>query len=200
MLVCVAELVQASDFVEIEARYPDMGLYFGELLQYAVISHSDVYATQMPAMRNDDVAYQACIDALLFLLNRVNTRNPEIFAQLTSGVFGQRVSPVGFRTGDNNLFKEESLSELLSWKPESWWIPGDEDLSRIELLLCDQRDQGPPYYIGELHHRSLSNTRCYFSAAAVAVDFRKLNLSPSCCMFAVLLLDQTMCHHRIQAL
>ena len=174
MLICVAGLLQSSDFDDIESRYPNMGLYIGGQLPQAVARRHDYLIHRMASIRNDDVVFQACIDALLFALNCANTRNPEQFKQLTSGVFGHGTCPVGFSRDDNNLFKKGSLDELLLWRPDPWWIPEDEDLSRIETFLCKQTNPGPVRGSdGEMNHFSLNKFRCYFSATAVAIDYCK---------------------------
>lgn len=70
MLVCVAELLKALDFADIEARYPEMGIFLGDELPQAVAQQNDLLRLSMPRIRGDDSLYQACIDALLFALVR----------------------------------------------------------------------------------------------------------------------------------
>ena len=172
MLVCVAELLQASDFLDIEARYPNMGLYFGDLLPQAIAEQRDKLGLFMGAICENNVAHQACIDALLFVLHRAHSRGPTRFSELADRVFGNGICPIGLYRDQNNIFNQGSLADLLSWRPNPWMIPKDEDLSRMESLLCKQSDPRPPRSAdSELCHRSFDNIKCYFSAAAVAIDY-----------------------------
>ena len=172
MLACVTVLLQASDFIDIEARYPNMGLYFGDLLPRAIAEQRDKFGVWMGSIRVNHVVHHACIDALLFALQRAHSRSTERFAQLTSRAFGKGRCPVGLYGDQNNIFNKGSLVYLLSWRPDPWLIPQDEDLSRMENLLCKQSDPRPPRAIdSQLCHRSMENIRCYFSAAAVAIDY-----------------------------
>jgi len=107
MLACVTVLLQASDFIDIEARYPNMGLYFGDLLPRAIAEQRDKFGVWMGSIRVDHVAHQACIDALLFALHRAHSRSTERFAQLTSRVFGKGRCPVGLY-GDQTTFSTKA--------------------------------------------------------------------------------------------
>jgi hypothetical protein len=172
MLICVAELLEPSDFDDIEMRYPKMGKYFSGRLPEALARRNDPFSYETVTVEQDDSLNQACIDALHFALVRANGRNPEKFAQLTSRVFGKGACPIGYQ--ENNLFYKESLSKLLTWKPDSWWIPQDEDLTRMEALLSQPGNGGTPHSIQyDLNHGVMKNSRCYFSAAAIAIDYCK---------------------------
>ncbi|KAI4701489.1 hypothetical protein J4E81_003229 [Alternaria sp. BMP 2799] len=152
-----------------------MGLYLGDSLPQAVARRRDILDYRMAPIRRNDVVFQACIDALLFALNRANTRNPERFKELIDGVFGHGLCPVGSWRDQDNIFLKGSLGELLSWRPDPWWIPEDADLSRMEILLCNQTDPKPARAVDpEVYHSSVSKFRCYFAAAAVAIDYQQL--------------------------
>jgi hypothetical protein len=180
MLVCVAKLLQAQDFIEIEHRYPTIGNFFGEALPQAVARQTDEWKTSMSTISMNDVVHQACIDALFVALEIARNRNSEKFAQLASKVFGQCACPNEDFPGDaHNLFHEGELYDVYSWRTDSWCILKESELTKLEALLCQPRDGDPPHeFDRELNHLIMRNTKYYFSAAAVAVSFCKSPLLP----------------------
>ena len=174
MLVCVAELLHPSDFVDIDARHPNMGTFFGNILQEAVARQSDELRLEMSVILENDTVSETFVNALRFALVLADRRDPDKFARLTDKVFGPGICPIERNLERCNLFIQGCHSEILSWAPDPWWVPHDKDLVRMEAMLYLTRYHQPPYHMDcDVDCYSEENTKYYFSAAAVAIDYCK---------------------------
>lgn len=85
----------------------------------------------------------------------------------------------------NGIFlAEANLANIMAWNPASWSIPVDADLTSFEVGLTEplspedvraerQRTNAQPHMVRELDlPRVSSNTKWFFSAAAVCIDYR----------------------------
>ena len=126
-------------------------------------------------------------DALQHILILAKNRNPPRFAKLACTVFGIGRCPLLIElimSCNNNLFIEGALYDIFSWHPNSWSLPNDDELSKLEALICmpgntDTRlpitDDGTFYFSDVADHLKRSNLyRLWcFSAASIAIDFCK---------------------------
>jgi len=176
MLICVAELLESSDLEGIRARFPAVENCFEGPLQHAVAHNTDELSHHMN-ISSDDNTSQDFIEALLSALDIAETRNPTRFAQLTHRAFGNHICQINNVHGmiENNLFVDGALDAVHAWRPKAWSIPTDSELSRMEGLVCQsEKDKTLIYdwcYVES--PLRLKNSRYYFSAAAVAIDFCK---------------------------
>ena len=124
-------------------------------------------------------------DALQHVLVLAKNRNPPMFARLACTMFGMGRCPLdGGFFYENNYFIEGALYDIFSWHPNSWSLPNDDELSRLEALICmpgdtDTRlsvtDDGTFYFsdvADHLEYWNLYRLWC-FSAASTAIDFCK---------------------------
>ena len=126
-------------------------------------------------------------DALQHVLILAKSRNPPRFARLACTVFGTGRCPLDGGIASfyrNNLFVEGALYDIFSWHPNSWSLPSDDELSRLEALICMPGDtdhqlamteDGTYYFSDVADHLQASNlcrSLC-FSAASIAIDFCK---------------------------
>ncbi|KAH6875644.1 hypothetical protein BKA58DRAFT_125496 [Alternaria rosae] len=178
MLVCIAELFEESNFANARARFPAIEDSFGRPLQEAVAQNLEKLSGNMD-ISPDDHTSQDFIDALVFILDIAKNRNPTKLVQLTQPLFGNNTCYIENLHGShgsvqNNIFVEGSLHDISSWRPDAWLIPTDDDLSRMEKLVCEPKEHGTLLY--EWCHVTnpirLSNNKYNFSAVAVAIDFR----------------------------
>ena len=100
------------------------------------------------AAQEDDLAWTAdnreCLaslsfsDALQHVLILAKNRNPPRFARLACTVFGTGRCPLDGGIASyhsNNLFVEGALYDIFSWHPDSWSLPSDDELSKLETLI-----------------------------------------------------------------
>jgi hypothetical protein len=85
-----------------------------------------------------------------------------------------------------NLFVEGALLQIYDWHPMSWCIPEDNELSKLEALICqpgnsDQQlpvtEDGVFFFPDITAHFDVAHRRYFFFAAAVAIEFCKYILS-----------------------
>jgi len=176
MLICVAELLEASDLTEIRARYPVIEDCLEGPLKQAVTRNINILSQYMD-MSLGNHECQEFVEALVLALDMAKNRDSTKFAQLTRGIFGNIICPVGNLRGmgQYNIFVEGALHDVLSWRPTPWSIPTDSELARMEGLVCrPEEDKTLIYNWCHVEDpRQLCNSRYYFSAAAVAIDVCK---------------------------
>jgi hypothetical protein len=104
---------------------------------------------------------------------------------LSSRVFGAVLCPLHepvLQVAQFNIFEQGSLHAMHEWKPRSWNIPEEEELSELEVLICQPGDSDTQlpateygtYYFPELgaQHKG-QNIKWFFSATAIAINSRK---------------------------
>jgi len=82
-------------------------------------------------------------DALQHVPILAKSRNPPRFARLACTVFGTGRCPLDGGIASfyrNNLFVEGALYDIFSWHSDSWSLPSDDELSKLEALLCMSGD------------------------------------------------------------
>ncbi|KAI4630680.1 hypothetical protein J4E80_001618 [Alternaria sp. BMP 0032] len=94
MLICVAELLEASDLTEIRARYPVIEDCLEGPLKQAVTRNINILSQYMD-MSLDNHECQEFVEALVLALDMAKNRDSTKFAQLTRGIFGNIICPVG---------------------------------------------------------------------------------------------------------
>ncbi|KAI4688704.1 uncharacterized protein J4E84_004634 [Alternaria hordeiaustralica] len=176
MLICVAELLEASDLTEIRARYPAIEDCFEGPLKQAVAQNINKLSRYMN-IGLDNHTSQDFIEALVLAPDMAKSRDSTKFARLTRGIFGNIICPVSNLRGmgQYNIFVEGALHDVLCWRPSPWAIPTDSELARMEGLVCRPEENNELIY-NWCHvedPRRLCNSKYYFSAAAVAIDFCK---------------------------
>ncbi|KAI4658981.1 uncharacterized protein J4E79_006741 [Alternaria viburni] len=137
MLICVAELLEASDLTEIRARYPVIEDCLEGPLKQAVTRNINILSQYMD-MSLDNHECQEFVEALVLALDMAKSRDSTKFARLTRGIFGNIICPVGNLRGmgQYNIFVEGALHDVLYWRPTPWSIPTDSELARMEGLVC----------------------------------------------------------------
>ncbi|KAI4638003.1 hypothetical protein J4E93_010471 [Alternaria ventricosa] len=123
-------------------------------------------------------------DALQHILILAKTRDPPKFAELACSVFGLGrcpLAPWNISDPHNNYFDEGALYSVFSWHPNSWMLPSNEDLAKLEALICLPVDsdfrhpmaEDGTFYFEDIsdHVRASGCTLWYFSAASIAIDF-----------------------------
>ncbi|KAI4665863.1 uncharacterized protein J4E78_003328 [Alternaria triticimaculans] len=211
MLVCAAELLQTEDFTDIYNRYPSVEYWFRVPLRRAIARQTD----ELSPSTDEDVRSQAFSDALQHALVLAKNRHPSKFAKLVSPTFGLGDCPigsVGLGMVQNNLFVEGALSDIYHWHPAPWCMPSEQELSRLEALICQPGNSdtclpitkdGIFYYEDIRDHFDAAKSRWYFSAAAVAIDFlhrlpkeRRCNLRSIVLNEDVKAVSRSECHAR----
>ncbi|KAI4936843.1 uncharacterized protein J4E92_001568 [Alternaria infectoria] len=94
MLICVAELLEASDVTEIRARYPAIEDCFEGPLKQALAQNINTLSRYMN-IGLDNHTSQDFIEALVLALDMAKSRDSTKFARLTRGIFGNIICPVG---------------------------------------------------------------------------------------------------------
>jgi hypothetical protein len=134
-------------------------------------------------------------EALQYALICARKRNGPEFARLAGETFGPQLCPIDRFPGwsQMNIFTTGALHDVYSWYPEPWKIPDDDDLAKLEALLClpgdtdtqlPVTDEGVFYFPGLDTHLWAAKERWFFSAASIAIDYCKLYSSPPHCLFA----------------
>ncbi|KAH6860691.1 hypothetical protein BKA58DRAFT_431829 [Alternaria rosae] len=108
MLIQVFDLLQHDDFLDLYTRYPSVKALFREPLQRSVAEQCDFLALQ-------------------YALLRARKRNGPEFARLAGETSGE---------SQINNFVEGALHDVYSWEPEPWAMPDDDELAKLEALIC----------------------------------------------------------------
>ena len=175
MLVCTASLLTTADYATLAQKYQDFAFWFDGPFRWSVRGCTD--GLKMKEMDNhiDSLFANGDFDkALQLALELAKARNPFAFARHAVQTFGNQY-PQDLRASHEpkrgNLFSEGSLCEILGWKPETWHIPCHEELASIEALLSIRA-------VGGMHtFYCARNTKWYFSATAVAIQYCKFFIS-----------------------
>jgi len=185
MLILVAQLLHREDFDVLFASYPSVETWYRRTLQEAMAAQSNGEFAN-PRDRREDIRNLDFNEALHHALMLVQARHPSKFEALASTTFGMRTCPIrNYAMGmpQHNIFTEGAFPEILHWLPELWCLPEENELAKIEALICQPTDLDNP-----LVKTKENGTRCfdgitcqldaldhrwYFSAAAVAINFCK---------------------------
>jgi hypothetical protein len=205
IILHVAELITPQMVQRLEELYPSISHYFGEPLHTAYTvarQHEEAQNVWRPILEDaTDVVLSANFnDGLQYMLELVRSQDPNQFDKLASEAFGERPSflkACGLGNSDlardwpwRHFFVKGSLDALLSWNPKSWDIPSEEELCDLERRLTeprtpaqisawiDKQDLWLLAYPEIDMFRESQGTRWHFSAAAVAIDFRKYPSNP----------------------
>jgi hypothetical protein len=182
MLIRVFELLQQEDFAGLYTRFPSVRGWFDAPLRRSVALQDDELVLSLGDA--EKLASQAFSDALQYALVFAKDRNPSGVARLACETFGLGLCPIRVH-GHNvqsNIFVESALHEVFTWNPTLWSLPNNNELAKLESLICLPGHAGqqlPVAYAGSFWyaemttHSDAANTRWYFSAVFVAIDFRK---------------------------
>ncbi|KAF2824896.1 hypothetical protein CC86DRAFT_48363 [Ophiobolus disseminans] len=178
--VCVAELLQPEDLLEIYHKHPNVARVIKETLVRAIQNQTDDL--------NDDLENplrysQSFVEAVHDALDRAKTRHPSQLARLSRKLFGPttcRLRTPVLREPQMKLFVEGALHAVFTWRPPSWAVPQEEEIAALEALLCQpgESDTQLPatddgvYFYPEIDSQiSALGYRWYFSATAIAIHF-----------------------------
>jgi len=177
MLVCTASLLTTDDYTRLAQEYPDFAFWFDGPLRRAIRGRTDGLNMDSTNDCIDSLFSSGDFDrALQLALELAKARNPLTFARLAVKTFGDEYPErlrVSYEPRRGNLFSEGSLCTLFEWKPEPWRIPSHEELTSIEALLSMKAVRGMETFY------SAHNTKWYFSATSVAIQYCKFHIGCS---------------------
>lgn len=173
MLIYTASLLRTDDYARLAQEHPDFAFWFDGPLRRAIRGRTDGLG-----LEDSDHCIDSFFDggdfdnALQFALELAKARDPPYFATCARVTFGNEY-PWLLRNSNStrlgNLFSEGSLCALFELKPESWRMPSHEELASIEALLSMRAVANMETFY------SAQNTRWYFSATAVAIQYCKFH-------------------------
>lgn len=186
MLIQVFDLLQHEDFLDLYTRYPSVKAWFREPLQQSVAEQADLLLASEGPGDEGELAAGAFDKALQYALLCARKRNGPEFARLAGETFGVRLCPIDRLPGKSqmNKFVEGALHDVYSWEPDPWAMPDDDELAKLENLVClpsdtdtdlPMTDEGIFYFPGMDSHMIAAAERWFFSAASIAIDFCKSN-------------------------
>ncbi|KAG9186725.1 hypothetical protein G6011_09833 [Alternaria panax] len=165
ILVKVSEILENKDLLDLRTRFPSVYGWFEESLHLSVARQLDEFGWSEGM--GADLASKAFSDALQHALNLAKKRRCPLLVDLVGSY-------------SNDYFVEGALYDIFSWHPKSWKLPSDDELAKLEVLICipaptdeDQptTNDGIPYFSDVAEHLGVANMRWYFSAASIAIDF-----------------------------
>ena len=185
ILIKVFDLLLEEDFVDLDSRFPSVKDWFHGPLRQAVWEQCDTLEASEGPGQSKDLSTGLFSDALHYAIACARRRNGPEFARLARDTFGMGWCPIEFAPGlsQMNMFVTGALSDVYAWHPKPWSSPDDKELSKLEALLCipDDTDtelpateEGVIYYPEMTSHIQATSERWFFSAASVAIGFRKL--------------------------
>ena len=185
ILIKVFDLLQEDDLVDLDTRFPSAKGWFHGPLRQSVWEQSDMLEASEGPGQIKESSTGAFNDALHHAIACARRRNGPEFARLARETFGMGWCPIARAPGwsQMNMFVTGALSDVYAWHPEPWSMPDDKELLKLEALLCipDDTDtelptteEGIIYYPEMELHVLANDERWFFSAASVAIGFRKL--------------------------
>lgn len=184
MVLYCATLISPDIIKRIGERYPKYCKHFEEPQQSAIENdemyqelHSWLMTPCMDAHGLDTAEDPAFGDALHYALQLMQCKHGSDFNTLASQALGLNVPKFTIANTQRYFFDDNSLERILSWEPLPWDIPSDAELSGMETALTEPKgpeDVEPSFLYPDLDLFDMSSkAKWYFSAAAVAINFRK---------------------------
>ncbi|KAI4940158.1 hypothetical protein J4E86_011124 [Alternaria arbusti] len=138
----VFDLLQHEDFLDLYTRYPSVKAWFREPLQQSVAEQADLLLASEGPGDEGELAAGAFDKALQYALLCARKRNGPEFARLAGETFGVRLCPIDRLPGESqmNKFVEGALHDVYSWEPDPWAMPDDDELAKLENLVCFPSD------------------------------------------------------------
>ncbi|KAF1843075.1 uncharacterized protein K460DRAFT_368005 [Cucurbitaria berberidis CBS 394.84] len=182
MVISVARLLKAEDLAHIHENYPAHSHWFDFPLQHAIEQQSDhLSGNCTPYDRHEVIGDDEFDNVLQYALELAKARDPSEFAARMSNLYGVGHSPLqkGLGGAWRTLFEEGAFAACYTWRPATWSIPDERELESMETLLTrpwtlDEQlaVTTPRDVFQDLDaHKWAQETKWFFSAAAVAIDF-----------------------------